>query len=134
MPARLVRQCMAVLAAICATVTVGGQALGTLHYVVVRHVVCAEHGELIHESASVHQAARTQSGPDAALRASSAAHAHDHCGLLARANDERPALATASAVSPSPNFAYTSLSDSVELVRSSADILLFAPKQSPPAA
>jgi hypothetical protein len=64
-----------------------------LHYALVQHVVCADHGELVHAAVSheAHAAAAEAAPPEAepkqgqgpALHADAFAHDHEHCAFAA---------------------------------------------------
>ena len=57
------------------------QVLPALHFALVVHRVCAEHGELVHESASV--APEVAPAEAAIVARDGVSHEHEHCGVLA---------------------------------------------------
>jgi hypothetical protein len=107
-----------------------------LHFVLVQHVVCAEHGELVHESGVAHAAPAEgggASGQGPGLHADAVAHDHEHCGVAAAS---REALALPPAPAVAAISAATSdalLSASRSAVSGSEALFRLAPKTSPPA-
>jgi hypothetical protein len=130
-----------------------GQFASVAHLAVVRHAVCLEHGELVHEDARSRVAGTSARGgrdgratdgratdsrandARASLQASepsNAAHGHDHCGVAAHRRDSVVLRAPALGVA---------LSGTIALVRSAEPrqrasgraIFHVAPKCSPPA-
>lgn len=109
-----------------------------MHFALVQHVVCSDHGELVHQSAS-HEAhaeradAGQEQGQGPALHADAGAHDHEHCAFAATT---REALAL-----PPPHAVVTigATARSAQLTAITSDALccdaLFrlAPKTSPPA-
>jgi hypothetical protein len=103
------------------------------HFAVVRHEVCAEHGELVHPDGGVHAAAPRGASAFPALTASEArgGHGHDHCVVV---GTRRQALAASRAE-------FTCLERDDGRVLPSAALapppcearFRLAPKQSPPA-
>ena len=59
-----------------------GHVLPALHFALVVHRVCAEHGELVHEATRPPEHSRDPAGP-ALIGGAAAAHEHDHCGVAA---------------------------------------------------
>jgi hypothetical protein len=129
------RRAMALgLAVLCVTVHLSSFA----HLLVVRHVTCLEHGEIIH---GVEAQAKTPTRRRAEIGHSSlevpvtasAAHRHEQCLVWAhrreRANLERASFSLP--VETPPRIALDF--DSVDPRPSSAAIFLLAPKNSPPA-
>lgn len=109
-----------------------------MHFGLVQHVVCADHGELVHESAS-HEAhaeqenAGQRQGQGPALHAAAVAHDHEHCTFAATTR-EALALPPSHAV-----VTIGAIACSARLTGFTTDALcceaLFrlAPKTSPPA-
>ncbi len=110
-----------------------------LHFVLVKHFVCAEHGELVDRGeahASEQPRARAEqskaSGP--ALRATPVSHDHEHCSLSAAARENLALVAPADVIVR----ALAPLSDELgsapcgDAVRAD-EVLRVAPKTSPPA-
>lgn len=87
------------------------QVLATVHLVLVRHVVCPEHGEVMH-AGEAHAADRADAGDaggddaDARVRAARAdadpADADDHCQLLTERRDVGPRSAATIDVALAP--------------------------------
>ena len=141
MPPRLARRSMAVLAAVCVTLLLGSQALGTFHHVMVRHVVCSEHGELIHEGASsalVHIDAPSHrpegASSDAAVASGeSSEHGADHHHCDAVSTPYQPGRAGANI--PDGTWILLDAPDGgARSAHSSIAQLALAPKASPPRA
>ncbi|MFI5308774.1 MAG: hypothetical protein ACHQ53_15560 [Polyangiales bacterium] len=126
------------LLATAALLTLSGQASSLGHLLLVRHVVCAEHGELLHgdEVAQGAAGARHTSLEDAAraaLRQDVTAlpeHAHTHCAVVASRKSAIVAAGAARALSAIAGVTPPSPRGAIPL-RARA-ILLFAPKSSPP--
>lgn len=131
--AALMQLCSKMLAVLCVVGLLGTQ----LHHVIVRHVTCLEHGELIHSDP--HGSYGTASGwPELRLLeasssivagADTAKHEHEHCGVVSqRFQCQRDAthsvgvlqLALVIRQLPEAQQAYP------------IDIVLLAPKTSPP--
>jgi hypothetical protein len=118
-----------------ALLLLGAQAFSTLHYVLVPHHLCAEHGVLEDGGASVTSAAH-----DATHEATTSAEAqpqsdqdeHDVCSVATRQEHavllERPVLALTTLSEAQLPSAYTG----VALVCDRAALLSSAPKTSPP--
>ena len=108
------------------------QVLPALHFALVVHRVCAEHGELVHEPASV---AREAAPVEASVVArDGVSHEHEHCEVLA-APGSFAALVPAAAEAAAPG----ALSFSVGFGRARAAhmriaLLAYAPKLAPPGA
>jgi hypothetical protein len=108
------------------------QILPALHFAVVVHRVCAEHGELAHASAPV---ARQAAPAEASFVArDELSHEHEHCGVLA-AGGPLAALVPAAAQATAPGAAGFVVSvgrDRAAHVRIA--LLAYAPKLAPPGA
>lgn len=59
-----------------------GHVLPALHFALVVHRICAEHGELLHEAPAV-PAVESRSSDVQLVAGQHAGHAHEHCGVLA---------------------------------------------------
>jgi hypothetical protein len=121
------------LAAALTLLLLGGQALATLHQLVVPHRLCAEHGHLIHaEKPAARSEYRSTQGP-LVQTGSRDGDEHGHCALAVRRDELRSAvlLSNEACVSPPIIALATKLFARVE---PSAGPPLFelAPKQSPP--
>jgi hypothetical protein len=106
-----------------------------LHYLLVQHVRCAEHGELVHASGS-------EAGPGAALHTGHGVRVapadadgaledehHDHCGVVTER--AQPARGVIAVLLPLTEPRGATISETVG-VRASVDVVLLAPKTSPP--
>ncbi len=103
-----------------------------VHLLAERHVVCAEHGELVHAGERAEPNGPNAGGPTRVDPAAPGAHHHDHCGLAAFSPRESHAL-----VSAAPRVFVTALAERVlaapELASvPAAAVLAYAPKLSPP--
>ena len=106
--------------------------LGSLaHSMLVRHVVCAEHGDLVHDDGSESLAAAV--GDLAAVQSSPAidTHAHDHC-LLTLLRREQTAVASLARAVDLPSASCVSAVVRREQPRAVGSLLHVAPKLSPP--
>jgi hypothetical protein len=127
-------QALRALAAAVTLLLLAGQALATLHQLIVPHQLCAEHGHLVHAKRS---SARTPSSEqplgELAQPGARDSDEHAHCSLAVRREERRCVLgnATASVSAPSECSAST---PALERAAPSAGppLLLLAPKQSPP--
>jgi hypothetical protein len=109
-----------------------GHVLPAFHFALVAHRVCAEHGELVHESATAVEPSTPTS--DVALVAGEAAsHEHEHCGVLALPGS------FALPASPAAPFDFVSGEDAIDApgralaAHVGIDLLSLAPKLPPPA-
>jgi hypothetical protein len=108
-----------------------GQINASVHEIAVRHVVCAEHGELAHAGQSNGPASPDNGSP--AVQNDRSVSSHEHCplpGILGRqatlpTAQQGPALVVQLAISPA---------DSGRSVAPGTRLLLSAPKTSPPRA
>lgn len=108
-----------------------GHFLPALHFALVVHRVCAEHGELVHELASAPEAARERGGPE--LRALAAGHEHEHCGVPALPSSG-VATAPAASVRGEPLAWLASVAGSERGAYVRIALLAYAPKLAPPLA
>lgn len=122
------------LVAALSVLLVGSYVLSSLHFALVRHTLCAVHGELMHEDAehADHAAPSVFGSKTGVLTSEIRTHSeHEHCSLPCRIGNDHALLAAHSAqiadngrdapgcpASSSPHVAL--------------DILQLAPKQSPP--
>jgi len=124
---------LSLLGTLLAWAIAGSQLGSSLHFAVISHEICDEHGELVHagEHASAHQSARDHQATSVSEGAS--AHAHEHCSHFGRPED-KAILASPPAVeivSPAAReVAWQPHRDSVVVAQSTR--LLAAPKTSPP--
>ncbi len=126
------RFALGVLSALVAWLVVLSHLATTLHFALISHEICADHGELVHASAE-----RTTSAPSHARGAvalpGSAHEAHDHCPVLGRRHEQLAVLASpAAVVAPAVAVEAPQQRQGVALKPSRAALLLAAPKQSPP--
>jgi hypothetical protein len=110
-----------------------GQTLPGLHHLLVRHAVCAEHGELVHAAELAEASSEAGSESDAARPShDEPEHEHEHCSMPGLSAD--PALVSAGpAAERQPLGALpASLPAASERAHSSLALLAFAPKLAPP--
>ena len=112
---------------------VAGTELGSsLHFALISHEICSEHGELVHsgDHASAHHATH----PVKSVSEGTSEDAHEHCQLLGRP-EERLALAAPIGVEiVAPRVSDVSLAPQLATPLLARDTrLLSAPKTSPPA-
>lgn len=125
------RALMRVLFALCTAALLLGDVFRGFHLLQVRHVVCAEHGELV-DAENVATTSHAASGRTEALPGNGDAHHHDHCGIAA-APARTAHLAVASAApSVRPPSSRLFVPKSFVRVALSRAVLSYAPKQSPP--
>jgi hypothetical protein len=101
-----------------------------LHFALVVHRVCAEHGELLHEAAApARAAAPAKAGVSAG---NDVGHEHEHCGVLATTGS----LAQLAAPSAKPAPGASARAAALRGARTAhvrIALLSFAPKLAPPA-
>jgi hypothetical protein len=108
------------------------QLLPALHFALVVHRVCAEHGELVHESVPVaHEVAPAEAS---IVARDGVSHEHEHCGVLA-APGSFAVLVPAAAQAAAPGAA--GFVDGFGRARAAhvrIALLAYAPKLAPPGA
>lgn len=110
-----------------------------LHMVLVRHTICAEHGELVEQPARGAGAAVVASLTDAertnaaATQGTSETYGHDHCTVCAQRRERAVLQQASEAVVPPPGDAVALLAGVATQVTRTCPIYLIAPKNSPPA-
>ncbi|HEX3867107.1 MAG TPA: hypothetical protein VHV78_10150 [Gemmatimonadaceae bacterium] len=122
-------------AAILAVVALAGQLASFAHLVLVRHVTCAEHGELVEIGRDQSTVAVRSQRPAASTvgdASQTETHGHEHCLLAPMRRDRLAASATAAfdvarfdtdpTISRAPDVA----------VSPAVAVIVFAPKNSPP--
>jgi hypothetical protein len=125
------RALVALLTTCAAWLVAFSQGAAMLHFALVSHEICADHGEVVHAGSTRHSASAFASGP--AARAALDHAEHDHCPLLGRRAEHASlsgapsATLSALAVGSSPPAAAAT-----DIAPSRAELLLAAPKQSPP--
>jgi hypothetical protein len=119
------------IAALAALLIAGDHGLASLHQALTAHEVCAEHGELVHaESVRASFVARTSvPAVDAADQVEAA---HHHCGAVPAAPTRAPLVHDSIATLDSA-FGQPEPTIVVSIAVPPADVVAFAPKQSPPA-
>ena len=122
------------LAATVAALTLAGQLSSFVHFVVVRHMVCPEHGELV-ELEHTAPAATQANSPDRNVYRTSGdehpGHGHDHCLMTAQLR-QRATLTQGEPVHVAgPELAR--LAPAPGAPRAAVALLRLAPKHSPPA-
>jgi hypothetical protein len=124
-------------AALLAVVALAGQLASFAHLVVVRHVTCAEHGEMIEVGSAATSAAVTPHETPPAMRAAaspSAAHAHEHCLISPMRRDRIAATALTSADPARVDTSATTAVAGDRAVAPPIAAIVLAPKSSPPIA
>lgn len=102
-----------------------------LHFALISHEICAAHGELVHGSSLLRPHATT-GGTEAALPAGEQ-EGHEHCPVLSRRVDHHALFEAPGARLPPVAFDRATVSSHDDaVVTSRAELLLVAPKQSPP--
>jgi len=128
-PSRVVLGLVAVLAA---WVVVLAQLASTLHFALISHEICAQHGELLHRATGI-GAPATHHQPGTAALPASAENEHDHCPLLGRRHEHVVALASPRLELAPPLATLEPAAHArLTITPSRTERLLTAPKQSPP--
>lgn len=111
-----------------------GYLVPALHFTLIEHEICAEHGGLEHRDASAVHIERAVPNQSAALNAAaSLEHEHEHCALLATSS-QRLAIAVRSAIAVAPGgLPQQSFVSRAAFAHPSLDLLAYAPKLAPPA-
>jgi hypothetical protein len=120
-----------VLVLVLAALFPAGQVVALVHETSVRHVVCADHGELTHASGAG-QVARDGEHDAPAVRADGSSTSHEHCaqaGVVTQFSPQLPPVASAA-----PQVIARALGEPVRYVAPGTRLLLTAPKTSPPRA
>jgi hypothetical protein len=128
---------MRVVASVLATVALAGQVTSFAHLVLVRHVTCAEHGELV-EVGRVRATAKPTEHhrPTNAVSAESTdiAHGHDHC-VIAPMRRDRIASRPPAALDSIHIDAYGTIGAiAADDIAPPIAVISLAPKNSPPLA
>jgi hypothetical protein len=123
---------LAALVATCAAWLVSiSHAAAVLHFALISHQICADHGEVVHAEAAAHATPTHASEPTA--QATSDHAGHDHCPLLGRRLDHQALLDAPQATLDAPPVSAGVLPPTaIAATPSRAELLLAAPKQSPP--
>jgi hypothetical protein len=118
---------------LCVAALVSGDLLRGLHLLTSRHVLCAEHGELIHADGDSQLASRSAPADGAAAEPGAPiSHHHEHCDLAAARSRNSATAARFVAVSVSDPFASRLYGVPEHTVLRELSVLDYAPKQSPP--
>jgi hypothetical protein len=124
-----VRAWLRFVAALALALFAGDHVLPALHYGLVAHELCPEHGRLEHTSDRAQSRARHDAGP--AYAAGGDEH-HEHCGSVPASPPRAPVSGeTALVFNLAPAAREESALPSTAVL--TADVVAFAPKQSPPA-
>jgi hypothetical protein len=120
-----------------AVVALAGQLSSFAHLVLVRHVTCAEHGEMVevgNEQDLVATTANEEAPAAVAATSPADAHGHDHC-LIVPMRREHAALGTAGSFDSAHLDAYGTIGHGGDsLISPPIALILLAPKNSPPVA
>lgn len=110
-----------------------GYLVPALHFTLIEHELCAEHGALEHRGAQAVHAERAVASQSAGLEAAaSVEHEHEHCAVLATSSQRATSTArSAIAVAPAPLTPVSSVSPA-EFAHPSLELLAYAPKLAPP--
>jgi hypothetical protein len=114
------------------------QALPILHFVLVAHRLCAEHGEMLHadgreEAASHDGDARSADEQTRVVTSARESHVHEHCGVVVSAHSHGVGLGRPCG-SGAPVAEVTSTRGDARTAHTSIALLRYAPKLAPPAA
>lgn len=107
-----------------------GQSASAIHYAVIAHELCAEHGELIHSDGAAHHSVSNPSS-ETALEAVEVEHQHDHCDCI-KSNSHHSLLSAPSASAADTIFAGAPPGHQKSARLSAQSTYSFAPKTSPP--
>lgn len=103
-----------------------------LHFALISHHYCAAHGELVHGAAAAPEPARLAT--DTSALPGGEQESDDHCPVLSRRVDHVAIVgATCARLPPVPIARALATPERDFLVVSRSELLLTAPKQSPPA-
>jgi hypothetical protein len=121
-------------AILCGIVFAFGVSAGPLHYALVEHQRCAEHGELVHGSDDAHGIAVASLDEVDTVSARESHGEHGHCDVLASTPDDDGVRVGAATVNAdvAPALQSTVAPIAPRLIATSA-LWRAAPKQSPPA-
>lgn len=126
---------MSTLSALSLAVLAAGYVLPILHFTLVAHELCAEHGALHHVETSrkgdLRRAVPARS-ESAAAASANAAHEHDDCGVLATSATRAVLEARDELRVEAPAVAASRLSLSARAAARNVALLDYAPKLAPP--
>lgn len=128
------RRFFAVLRGFVLALLSAGTLAPSLHFAVVEHDLCEEHGELHHGEASALGEESSAHPAGTALNAAPSVEGeHDHCGVLATSSS-RASSASASAFEHELSFAVVlAHPPDADVAHASLELLFYAPKLAPPA-
>lgn len=129
------RALLALVTTLAAWLVVVSHLTTALHFALISHEICADHGELVHGSSASHRSAAVpaNAGDHAAALPGGTAEEHDHCPVLSRRIEHTAVLANTSVRLPPVTVEHACLvTDRDGVVPSRSALLLAAPKQSPP--
>ena len=118
------------IAAFAAFLVAGDHSLASLHQALTAHETCAEHGELVHAGSGKRTSNALGSVP-AIESGAGVEDDHHHCGAVPAAPTRAPVVSHSSEV-VGASFGAPMASATPVVVLATADVLAFAPKQSPP--
>jgi hypothetical protein len=107
---------------------------GALHFAVVQHVSCAEHGELVEIGADADARAARVATHETVRADDTTIHGHDHCAVSAIRREPIHSVAPLALAARLPNAAITDASIARHEPPRAIAILDLAPKSSPPRA
>lgn len=125
------------LAALLALIVLVGPLSSALHFLIVRHGVCPEHGELTHlgpDGRTVHPRLPAESAAFEAPQSAPAPHSDEHCALAALPPSPSAPLEPASFVEPARVAQPPRKSEALDTAHRQVPALALAPKASPPSA
>lgn len=127
------RLLLGVLGAFVAWLAVGTHVASSLHFALVSHRLCAEHGTLEHAHTAELSSTAERTRTHAALRSAGDEAEHEHCQLLARPHETLAVPNSARLTVAAPPRVATSTIEAASAPDVAREaLLLLAPKQSPP--
>jgi hypothetical protein len=108
------------------------QVLPALHFTLVAHRLCADHGELLHEAGGDERLPLASSPEVALVSADAAGHEHEHCGVLALPPSLAALEKVGGAVALLPAPWALCLPDTERAAHVDIALLSYAPKLAPP--
>jgi hypothetical protein len=118
-----------VLAALTLSLLAGDQFLPALHYALVAHQFCPEHGTLEHLGSEARP--RWDHGNRVAEATPASSADHEHCNSVAASLPRAPVAFAAVGIAVAPSQPTLAAAHSAAVFPT--DVVAFAPKQSPPA-
>ena len=127
------RGILALFSALALALLAVGQALPVLHFALVQHQLCAEHGSLEHGQPSAATAHVSKSAAPSAQPGSPVSDEHEHCGVVAVSPTRYTAASSGAHIVPGFAPPRTVASESRAWVPPALSVLAYAPKLAPPA-